>query len=95
MLLAVYPHDASSSEKELIYKRNKSEYEELLKEGKKMEETVKAAAANEKKKSDSELLSEMISKMTNKPDKQNHSTDDAELENKMVDLYTYTQYIRM
>ena len=51
-----------------------------------MEEIAKAAAANERKRSDSELLSEMISKLTNKPDKQNCNSDDAELENKMVNL---------
>ena len=84
LLLSVYPHDASSSEKEIIYKQNKSRYEELMREGKQMEETAKAAAADKRKRSDSEVYSEMMDKMTNSPDKQNHHTDDVEPETKMV-----------
>ena len=48
-----------------------------------MEEAAKAAAANERK-SDSELFSEMISKMIINSDEQNQSTDNDEPEKKMV-----------
>ena len=80
----MYPHDASSNEKEIIYEQNRSRYEELMREGKQMEEAAKAAAANEKKRSDSELFTEMIDKMSNSSDKQNHSTDNVESEINMV-----------
>ena len=63
----MYPHNASNDEKKIIYQRNKSKYEELLREGKQIEEAANAAAAaaavNERKRSDSEVLDEMVSKL--------------------------------
>ena len=56
-----------------MYQQNKSRYEELMREGKRMEEAAKAAAANERKRSDSEVFNEMINKMSSSSDQQNHS----------------------
>lgn len=85
MLLGVYPHDASSNEQEMVYQQNKSKYEELLREGSQMEETAKATAdASGKKKSDSELFNEMISKA--KSSSHNQITDHDESEAKTVNF---------
>jgi len=81
----VYPHNASNDEKKIIYQRNKSKYEELLREGKQIEEAANAAAAfNERKRSDSEVLDEMVSKLNTNSDKQNGNSDNDESETKMV-----------
>ena len=67
-----------------MYQRNRSRYEELMREGKQMEEAAKAAAANERKRSDSEVFNEMINKMSSSSDQQNHSNDNIKSETKMV-----------
>lgn len=68
----------------MIYQQNKSKYEELLREGKQMEEAFKATA-DERKRSDSVLFREMMEKMNKSSHKQ---TDNDESETKTVRLHT-------
>ena len=65
-----------------MYQQNRSRYDELMREGKQMEETAKAVATNERKRSDSQVFNEMIDKMSNKMS--NTADNETKSETKMV-----------